>query len=214
MITFKEVRSGGVLVMSPSGFTDFNIESVANTDITYANRQAFSDVNCATESVFKDLVMEINNSGESIRHILNYDSDKIFFDSETTNAEGVSTSQGLGVAFTLINEEPAITISPALEVGNNSFKDFIIDYNALGVQYVATVNGATARIFKTQSLNTPTGEDVNLDLPTLGPTRYLYRLSLGNNKLTSLCFKELVIDQINANLDTQFGEGIFVFTEF
>jgi len=213
VITFREIRSRGIFVISPSGFTNFDTESVASSDITYANRQAFTDVDCATASVFNIFAMEINNSGETINYTLNYDSDNIFIDLETANAEVVSSSYGLGVAFTLIDGEPAITISPALEVGNNSFKDFILDSSAPGAQYVATVNGATARIFQTL-MTTPTGDDVNLDLPTLGPTGYLYRLSLGNNALTSPCFQELVIDQINANLDAQFGDGVFVFTQF
>ncbi len=209
VITFKDVRSDGVFVISPSGFTNFDTESVASADITYANRQAFTDVDCATASVYDNLVMEINNGGETINYILNFDPNNIFFDAETTNAEGVSSRQSLGAAFTLIEGEQAISISPALEVGDNSYKDFILDSSTPEVQYVATVNGATARIFQT-SLSAPTGEDI-LELPGL---TYFYDTADGTNTLLSPCFQEQVLDQINTNLDNRFGPGVLRFAFF
>ncbi|GAA3649289.1 DUF4302 domain-containing protein [Flavivirga jejuensis] len=208
-ITFKDVRSDGVFVMSPSGFTDFDTESVASVDITYANRQAFSEVDCATASVYDNLVMEINNGGETISYILNYDPNNIFFDAETTDAGGVSSRQSLGVAFTLIGGEQAISISPVLEVGDNSFRDFILDSSTPEIQYVATVNGATARILQT-SPSVPTGEDI-FELP--GST-YFYDTADGTNPLLSPCFQEQVLDQINTNLDNRFGPGVLRFSFF
>lgn len=211
VITLRDVRNRdtGTLIFEPTGFTDFNTESVASVDITYANRQAFTDVDCAIASVYDNLVMEINSGGETINYILNYDSNNIFFDAETTNAQGISSGQGFGVAFTLINGESAISISPALEVGDNSFKDFILDSSASEAQYIATVNGATAKIFQT-SLSAPTGEDI-LDLPGL---TYFYDTADGTNPLLSPCFQELVIDQINTNLNDRFGSGVLRFAFF
>lgn len=206
VITFKEVRSDGIFVLLPSGFSDFEAESVARANMTYANRQAFTDVDCATASVYDNLVMEVNNAGENITYILNYDPDNFFFDAGTTDAEGVSSRQGFGVAFTLIDGQQALTISPALEVGDNSFEDFILDTGSAKPQYVASVNGSTATISQT-SLSAPSGEDI-LDLPGL---TYFYDTADGTNPLLSPCFQELVIGQINTNLDNRFGPGVLRF---
>lgn len=209
VITFKEVRSDGIFVISPSGFSDFDTESVASADMTYDNRQAFTEVDCSAISVYDNLILEINNGGEIVNYLLNYNSDNIFFDAETTNNEGISSRQGVGVAFTLIEGVPAITISPALEVGGNSFENFILESSGSGDVYTTTVNGATARILQT-SLSKPSGEDV-LDLPG---SVYFYDTADGTNPLLSPCFQELVIDQINANLDARFGSGTLSFSFF
>ncbi len=206
VITFRDVRSDGIFVLSPSGFTDFDTESVASADMTYASRLAFTDIDCSTASVYDNLVMEINSGGETINYLLNYDSNNIFFDAETTNAQGVSTRQGIGVAFTTINGESGLKISPALEVGGNSFEDFILESSASGIQYVASVNGATARILQT-SLSAPSGEDI-FQLPGL---TYFYDTADGTNALLSPCFQELVIGQINTNLENRFGPGVLRF---
>ncbi|KAA5826172.1 DUF4302 domain-containing protein [Algibacter amylolyticus] len=207
VITFKEVRSDGVFVISPSGFTDFETESVASADITYTNREVFTEVDCETASVYDNLVLAVDNAGQSTNYILNYDSTNFFFDAGTTDEEGVSSRQGLGVAFTLIDGEQAILISPALEVGGNSFENFILDSESDKVQYVASVNGATATISQT-SLSAPTGEDI-MDLPG---SIYVYDVADGTNPLLSPCFRDLVIEQINTNLDNRFGAGTLKFS--
>ena len=206
-LTFKDIRSGGVLKLSPSGFTDFDTESVAAANITYSNKIAFSEVDCEIESVFDNLVLEINTQGETINYILNYDPDLIFFDAETTNAEGLSSRQNLGAAFTLIDGQPAISISPELKIGDIIFKDFLLENTATGEEYISTVNGATAKILKT-TLSAPTGEDI-AELPG---SIYVYRISDGTNPLMSPCFREQVLDQVNTNLDNSFGAGTFKFS--
>ena len=206
VLTFKEVRSDGVFVLSPSGFTDFDTESVASADITYADRQAFTEVDCATSSVYDNLIMEVTGGTETIQYILNYSDENIFFDAGTTDAEGVSSRQGFGVAFTLIDGQAAITISPALESGDNNFKDFVLTSTIDGNKYIATVNGEIATISQT-TLSAPTGEDI-FDLPG---AVYFYDTADGTNPLLSPCFQELVIGQINTNLDTRFGSGVFSF---
>ncbi|GAB1857058.1 hypothetical protein MHTCC0001_18940 [Flavobacteriaceae bacterium MHTCC 0001] len=204
VITFREVRSGGIFVISPSGFTDFDTESVNTANITYANRMSFTDVDCSNSSVYDNLVLSIGSGSDAVTYVLNYNPDNIFFDAETTDSEGVSSRQGLGAAFTLIDRAPAISISPALEVQGNSFEEFILDTSSS--QYIATVNGITATISQT-SLSSPTGEDI-FDLPSLA---YFYDTADGTNPLLSPCFQELVIDQINTNLENRFGPGVLRF---
>ncbi len=212
VITFKDVRSDGIFELFPSGFSDFDTESVASANTTYSSRLAFTEVDCTTASVFDNLVMEVNNGGEVTNYILNYNADNIFFDAETTDAQGISARQGFGVAFTLIGGEQALSISPSLEVGEQSFKNFILDLNAPRTQYVATVNGVTATISNV-TLASPSGAELNNDI-TLLESAFLYRPALGSNALTSSCFNTLVLDQISANLDAAFGAGAFTFTEF
>ncbi|XMO87370.1 DUF4302 domain-containing protein [Algibacter sp. AS12] len=207
VISFKEVRSDGLFVISPSGFTDFETESVASADLTYATREAFTEIDCETASVYDNLVLAVNNAGETTNYILNYDSRNFFFDAGTTDENGESTRQGLGVAFTFIDGQEAIQISPALEVGENSFENFILDSGADKVQYVANVNGVTASISQT-SLSAPTGEDV-MELPG---SIYVYDVADGTNPLLSPCFTETVLDQMNTNLDLRFGAGTLKFS--
>ncbi len=205
MLMFQDIRSNGKLILSPSGFSDFDTESVASADITYANRLSFTDVDCSNASVYDNLVMDIAGAPEGdIRYILNYSTDNFFFDGETTDAQGVSTRQGFGVAFTLINGEEAIKISPALELGSTIIENFIFD--PVSSEYVATEGGITARIAQT-SLSAPSGEDI-FDLPG---SVYFYDTADGTNPLMSPCFQEEVIDQINTNLDNLFGPGVFSF---
>lgn len=209
VITFQDVRSNGKLVLSPSGFTDFDTESVAAANTTYANRQDFIEIDCANASVFDNLVVDVLVNGETNTFILDYNPDNIFFESETTNSEGVSFSSNFGAAFTLIDGQAAVKISPALESEGVVFENFILDPNSSGKVYVATGNDgatATATLYNV-ALSAPTGEDI-FDLPGL---TYFYDTADGTNPLLSPCFQEQVIDQINANLDAAFGPGVFSF---
>ncbi|WP_346882888.1 DUF4302 domain-containing protein [uncultured Algibacter sp.] len=213
VITFRDIRSDGIFVISPSGFGNFEAESVLSANTTYIERQNFTNVDCATESVFNQLVMQINSGSEIINYILSYNPDNIFFDAETTNAQGISASQNFGAAFTLINGESALKISPAIEVGDNSFESFILNQSTDSNQYVATVNGATATI-SSISLSEPSGEDIDPEVPTFGPNGYLYRPSLGGDPLTSNCFREEIIGQMETNMDNLFGAGRLTFFDF
>ncbi|MBC3757848.1 DUF4302 domain-containing protein [Hyunsoonleella sp. SJ7] len=214
VITFRDVRNRDTasLILYPSNFTDFDAESVASVEASYANRQTFDDVDCSTASVYDSLVLEAPGEGGMVTYVLNYTPNTIFFDAETVDSEGVTTEKGIGAAFTFIDGKEAIIISPALEVGDSVFKDFVLDTSSGKPQYVATSNGATATISNSPLLS-PSGEGINDDIALL-ESAFLYRISLGSNPLTSPCFQEEVIDQINANLDAGFGPGAFSLTQF
>ena len=209
VITFRDVRNRdtGLMVLYPTNFTDFDTESVASVEATYASRQAFNEVDCTIASVFDSLVLEVPDGGGTKNYFLDFNLNTIFFEGETINTEEVPAPIDFGAVFTLVDGQQVITISPALEVEGNSFKDFILDSGSATTQYVASVNGATATISQ-KALSEPTGEDI-LDLP--GAT-YFYDTADGTNPLLSPCFQQLVIDQINANLDDGFGPGVFRFS--
>lgn len=209
VITFREVRNDGVFVLSPSGFTDFDTESVASTNATFASKQDFVAVDCATTSVFNSLAMKVVNNGVTTDYLLSYNPDNLFVNAETTDGQGVTTNKGFGVAFTLISGQLGLAISPALEVGGVSFENFTLNTSASGIEYVSTVNGVTATILY-DSVLIPSGEDI-FELP--GAT-YFYDIADGSNPLTSTCFDQLVIGQINASLDARFGPGVFKFSFF
>lgn len=212
VISFREIRSGGTLILQPSGFTNFDLESVASANMTFANKQAFVNVDCSTASVFDNLLLEVPNAAGTTSFILNYDPSNIFFDAETFNTDGSRSRQAFGAAFTLINGQEAIKISPVLEVGGNSFENFILDTSVSETQYVSTVNGVTARIFRA-ALSSPSGADLNNDIGLL-ESAFWYNIAFGNNPLTSPCFQEEVLDQITANLNVAFGPNAFSLTQF
>lgn len=212
VLTLREIRSGGKLVLSPSNFTDFETESVISANNTFFAKQSFTEIDCATTSVFDSLAMEVVSGGETINYSLIYDANNIYLNTEIANPDGSATSQGFGLAFTLIGGQSALQISPALEVNAGVFEIFILETGANGNQYIATSNGGTATILNT-TLEVPSGEEVNQELPILGPTAFLYRPALGSNPLTSSCFQEQVIDQVNSNLDAFFGPGAFFLSD-
>lgn len=208
VITFRDIRNSetALMVLYPTNFTDFDTESVASVEATYASRIGFNEVDCATASVFDSLVLEVPDGDGTKNYFLDFNSTTIFFNGETINTEEVPAPIDFGAVFTLVDGQQVISISPALEIEGNSFKDFVLDSGSATAQYVATANGATATISK-KALSEPTGEDV-LNMPG---TIYFYDTADGTNPLLSPCFQELVIDQINTNLDARFGPGVFSF---
>lgn len=208
VITFRDIRNSatGLMVLYPTNFTDFDTESVASVEATYASRQDFNEVDCATASVFDSLVLEVPDGGGTKNYFLDFNLNTIFFEGETINTEEVPAPIDFGAVFTLVDGQQVISISPALEVEGNSFEDFILDSGSATARYVATVNGATATISQ-KALSEPTGEDI----ANLPGSVFFYDTADGTNPLLSPCFQELVIGQINTNLDTRFGSGVFSF---
>lgn len=208
VITFRDVRNKdtALMVLYPTNFTDFDTESVASVEATYASRQAFNEVDCATASVYDSLVLEVPDGNGTKNYFLDFNLNTIFFEGETINTEEVPAPIDFGAVFTLVDGQQVISISPALEVEGNSFKDFILDSGSATPQYVASVNGATATISK-KALSEPTGEDIF----ALPGSIFFYDTADGTNPLLSPCFQELVIDQINTNLENRFGPGVLTF---
>lgn len=204
IITFRDIRNSetGLMVLYPTNFTDFDSESVASVDATYASRQAFNEVDCATASVYDSLVLEVPDGGGTKDYFLDFNLNTIFFEGETINTEEVPAPIDFGAVFTLVDGQQVISISPPLEIEGNSFENFILDSESAAAQYVATVNGATATISQ-KALSEPTGEDIS----ALPSTTYFYDTADGTNALLSPCFQELVLGQINTNLDARFGPG-------
>ncbi|GAA3617652.1 DUF4302 domain-containing protein [Flavivirga amylovorans] len=146
VITFKEIRSDGIFKMSPSGFTDFDTESVASANTTYANRQEFISTPLATAFPF----LSMEKDGEIQGYDLNYNQFNIYalpsgFDSNDSPVE-----EKFGVAFT----ETGIIISPAVEFNGIQFEEFTLDTSS-GFEYISQVEGATAKIGYSNSPPTP-----------------------------------------------------------
>ena len=215
VITFREIRNRGIFVISPSGFTDFETESVQMANLTLANREAFgfsSPVDCATDSVFSSfrLTLGIETGGTTTNYNLNYNEASFYGNASTTNDLGEVSTEDFGFAFT----ETGIKISPPLEIDGVAFEDFIQNTSATSPEYVSTVDGNTATIFYDFVTEIPTDEDAIIDLPALGSNGYLYRPSIGGDPLTSDCFRQEVIGQMQANLDNLLGAGTATFFDF
>lgn len=137
VITFKELRSSGIFVLRPTGYSDFETESVASANQTLANRAEFQNTPLATAFTFLSIVKD----GVETTFDLNYNAQDLFANPSTFNAEGLVVEENFGIAFT----ETGIVISPALEFEGVVFEEFTLDTSS-GFQYVATIDGVTATI--------------------------------------------------------------------
>lgn len=173
-LIFKDVRNSNtsILKLTPSGFSDFETESVNVVNINLLEEENLLPL--TTSSVFQ--LLEINNTGGTSKFNLNYDSFRNYVNAAITLDDGTLTEFNFGVLL----EEDKMIISPALEFEGEVYEEFV--FNTTDRSYTSTVNGTTASIlfgnepaFLTKDYEEIIGQ----------PETFLYRLNLGDNSLTS-----------------------------
>jgi hypothetical protein len=197
VLTFRDVRNNdeGFLKLTPSGLSNFEIESVVNVEASLAQRQNILPT--PTTSVFQLLSIENSNGTSSFN--FNYDPLRLFASPRITLDDGSVTEFNFGLSFT----EDGLIISPALQFEGEIYETFIFDSNTMS--YISEVNGTTATILYGDE---PAfiGPDVE-DLLEIGSNGFLYRPSLGSNSLTS-AGHDSMIAEVNDNLSV-FGLSVF-----
>lgn len=193
VLNFRDVRNTttGFLTLEPSGFTNFEQESVQSVEARLAARDNL--VPTAERSVFQ--VLEIENRNGIARFDLNYNTDLLFATPTRRLRNGSESSFGFGVLFT----ENGIQVSPAIEFEGESYQNFTL--TAAG--YVATVNGTTATLGfagEPAAIGTDVEEAIEF-----GPQGFLYDPELGRNSLTSLGFDALLEDVALSITNRGFG---------
>jgi hypothetical protein len=139
-IMFRDVRNknSGKLVFTPTGFNNFESESIESATRSLINRNDFSNSDGVTAFPF----MSIDDGSNVTQYALNYNNVNIFANPKKQDNDGTVSDEKFGMAFT----EDGIIISPALDVNGTKVANFTIDATALGIQYIATVGGVTAKI--------------------------------------------------------------------
>ncbi|MEW4924430.1 DUF4302 domain-containing protein [Algibacter sp. 2305UL17-15] len=139
VLTFRDIRSRdtGFLVLEPTGFSDFESESIASAEKSLNRRNEFVDSDSVTSFPF----MSVDDGSSVKRYALNYDNIKLFANPTTQADDGTVSDEEFGIAFT----EDGLTISPALEVNGVLIEDFVFD-DSSGFEYVSVVDGVTAKI--------------------------------------------------------------------
>lgn len=173
-VLFKDVRnsSTSILKLTPTGFSDFDSESVQAVNINLLEEANLLPL--PTNSVFQ--VLEIDNSEGISKFNFNYDSFRNYVNARITLDDGSVVEFNFGVLF----EENKMMISPALEFGGETYEEFV--FNSTDRSYVSTVNGTTASILFG---NEPAFLTKDYEEIVAGPETFLYRLELGDNSLTS-----------------------------
>lgn len=201
VITFKDVRNDSTssLVLTPTGFSNFESESVPAAKASLAQRQNI--LPAPTASVFQ--ILRIENSNGVSNFNLNYDRRDLYAMPRITFDDGTVEEFEFGMAFT----SDGLILSPALEYEGQSYTDFI--YDEATSSYVSSVDGTTATILFGDE-PAYLGRDTE-ELPQRGPTGFAYNPGgFGDNSLTSDGF-DLMIAAVNANLASSYG---LRFTQF
>ncbi|PKV50464.1 uncharacterized protein DUF4302 [Aquimarina sp. MAR_2010_214] len=181
-ITFREPRHGATLVFEPVTAAEWD-----NVNITLGRRSSL--LPSVTSSVFQGLTIE-DASGNKVVYSFDYDSLRLFVKSQN-QSDGSIKEVSYGIAYT----PEGLVVSPAIEIGGNSYENFIFD--ATSGSYVSEVGGNKATI---GFIDRPTVISNDIDkLTTVGFRTFSHRVSWGTSPRTSLGFNNL-ITQINTNL--------------
>ncbi|GAA4955989.1 hypothetical protein GCM10023314_32160 [Algibacter agarivorans] len=140
VLSFRDVRNRdtGHFVFTPTNFTDFEDESIISVTKSLTNRNDFESSDGVTAFPF----MSIDDGTNLKQYALNYDNINIFANPTTQADDGTVSDEEFGMVFT----EDGLIISPALEINGVTIENFTIDDTSLGIQYVGTVGGVTAKI--------------------------------------------------------------------
>ncbi len=204
-IIFKDVRNRdtSTLILEPSGFADFQMESIGKADASFLQRQNILPT--ATSSVFQ--LLSIENANGISNFNLNYDSLRLHAKPTLTLDDGEVSELNFGIAFT----ENGLIISPALEFEGETYTEFIYDSDASN--YVSTVNGTTATILFADWPAFISGDIFDIASIDGGAPIFLYRPGLGSNPLTSLGHDAIVNDlnDFLGQFNISFFDYIFFF---
>lgn len=138
-IILRDVRNTttGYFVLTPTGFSSFETQSLASVTKSLNNRNEFVNSDSVTAFPF----LSVKNGTNLNKYALNYDNVRLFANPTTINENGSVSDIKFGIAFT----ENGLILSPALVLDGVTFENFIFD-STNGFEYVATVGNATARI--------------------------------------------------------------------
>lgn len=192
VITLKDIRNQeqASFVLEPTGFSDFNTESVVKAEASLAQRNNFLPT--PSEPVFQ--ILRIQNNSKTSSFNLKYDGVRLYTTSTILAEDDTITEINFGIAYT----EDGMTISPTLEFEGESYTDFI--YNSGTRSYVSTVNGTTATILFE---DTPAyiNDDVNR-LPSYDGAGFYHLPAFGKNALTS-AGHDALLELVGTNLAAQ-----------
>lgn len=202
-LTFRDVRNKntGFFVLEPSGFSNFETESVASAEKSLAQRDNI--IPGADDSIFQ--VLKIENSNGEYNFNFNYNVFSQFASPRVEIYEGsIPTIRefNFGVAFT----EDGLIISPALEFEGVVYENFIYDEDTNS--YISTVNGTTATILF-DSEPAFLSSDVN-ELGKPGHATFGYRITWGASPLTSVGFNTL-LDDTDQRIQADFGSSSYFY---
>ncbi len=202
-LTFRDIRNAdtGFLVLEPTGFSDFETESLASVDKSLAQRNNITPT--ATDAVFQ--ILKIENASGEYNFNFNYDAFRQFASPRVEIYEGnIPTIQefNFGLAFT----EDGLIINPALEFEGETYETFT--YNEETRSYVSTVNGTTATIFFNGTPAFLTSDVEALGEP--GHSSFGYRITWGDSPLTSSGFHALM-DDMNQRIQSSYGASAYFF---
>ncbi|WP_074410104.1 MULTISPECIES: DUF4302 domain-containing protein [Aquimarina] len=191
-ITFKEPRHDAILVFEPVTAAEWD-----NVNISLGRRASLLPT--ITTSVFQGLTIE-DGSGKTF-YTFNYDSLRLFANSQNQADDGTVTEVAYGIAYT----PEGLVVSPAIEIGGNTYENFVFD--TVSESYISGVDGSKATI---GFINQP--PFINNDIFDIGTefTDFVYipRVFPPDTR-TSLAFQALT-EQVTTNLANG-GLGIFIF---
>ncbi len=176
-ITFRDNRNSetALMVLTPTNFSDFDTDSL---EAVNALRGQIENISVPSGVLTPtNHVLEIKNDNGVERYQFSYNGTRRF-----SNAIGFSEVEIVELSFGIAYTEEGITISPALEVGGESYIDFL--YDEATNSFISEVNGTSATILYDSAPAFINPNDI-AELEELGPTGFLFRRSLGANPLTS-----------------------------
>lgn len=181
-IIFKEPRHDAIIVFEPVTAAEWD-----NVNITLGRRSSLLPT--STTSVYQALTIE-DASGNKTVYTFDYDSLRLYAKSQN-QSDGSIKEVSYGIAYTT----EGLVVSPAIEIGGNTYENFIFDTTS--GSYVSVVGGNKAII---GFINQPPFIRDDIDkLTTVGFRTFSHRVSWGTSPRTSLGFNNL-IEQVNNNL--------------
>lgn len=177
VLSFRDIRNSetATLTLTPTNFTDFDSQSLAEVDVL---RENYDKLSSPQSDLPTYPVLEFDNSQGNTRFKFSFNEVTRFSTSRLVTSNAI-TDLEFGITPTL----EGLTVSPPLTYQGEVYEDFT--YNDETKRYVSTVNGTTASIYYDFAAAYVNPNDI-VDLEQdLGPSGFLYRLNLGKNPLTS-----------------------------
>lgn len=139
VLQFRDIRNRdtAILVLEPTGFSNFRSQSIASVEKSFKNRSDFVNSDSVTAFPF----MSIDNGTSVQRYDLNYNNVTLFANPTTIAENGIILDEEFGIAFT----ENGLIISPALQVNGVEVEEFIFD-DTSGFEYISTNQDVTVKI--------------------------------------------------------------------
>ena len=192
-LTFRDTRNAdtGFLTLTPSGFSNFETESIASVQKSLAQRRDFLEFTLPHPF----LILSVKTQQTEKKYDFNYDPLRYFAKLRTKSDDGGDIKEEkVGLLFT----EDGVLISPALEIDGISFGEFTEDNSGDEPKYISTVGNNTAILGYGQAPITP------LDAYRFGERRDAARYNNLEPNKSSLKFNDFYSD-FNTNLSNTYG---------